>query len=337
MEDPWAYRSKIEFTFGQEGDRITLGFHERGSFQRIVDIVHCHIAPPPVSDLLQVIKESVNRFPQKAYNPKIHRGFWRYAVVRSSLHSGALMLLLVTNEGPREPIDALAASLPSVIPELKSFYWGVSTKVSDVAQPEHMTLIFGSPTLEDQIGGTLFQIQPMNFVQPNLILAAHIYEAIQDQAALTGQEAVYDLYCGIGLIALSLARRAKAVYGVESDPENVAFAERNARLNGINNAVFLCGRVEDLLKGRALFKVGPKPDLIIADPPRVGLHKEVYAPLLEAAVPTLMYLSCNPVSLAKDLKILLERDRRYQAASVQIFDFFPHTAHMEVLVILRRQ
>lgn len=337
MEEPWAYRSKMEFTFGQEGDRIRLGFHERASFQRIVDVEHCHIAPPVVSDLLREIKEVAARFDLRSYNPKIHQGFWRYAVVRSSFHTGGLMLLIVTNEGPREPIEALASHLTARVPALKSFYWGISAKVSDVASPERMTLMAGSEVLEDRVGEIRFQIRPTNFVQPNLYLASQVYEAIRQAACLTLKEVVYDLYCGIGLIALALAKSAQGVYGVESDSENVIFAERNAALNNIANAVFIHGKVEDLLKERALFKSGPRPDLVVLDPPRAGLHKEVYAPLLRAEVPRLIYLSCNPVSLARDLKVLLERQGQLQIERIQMFDFFPHTAHMEVLVTLHRK
>ena len=337
MEDPWGYRSKMEFSFGQEGPRVTLGLHQRGSFQRIVDIARCHIAPAGVSELLCAIKEVANQFPSKAYNPKIHQGFWRYAVIRSSLIQGQMMLLVVTNEGPKEPIDALAAELPKRVPSLKSFYWGISTKVSDVSQPERMSCVAGCDFIEDRVGDLRFRIRPTNFVQPNLVLVSRIYESIKTAARLTGREAVYDLYCGIGLIALTLARQSQVVYAVESESENVSLAEQNAALNGISNTTFLCGKVEDLIKGRALFKAGPKPDCIVLDPPRAGLHKEVYAPLLEAKAPTVLYLSCNPVSLSRDLKVLLERDPRYQVESIQLFDFFPHTTHIETLVTLRRQ
>lgn len=336
MDDPWAYRGKMEFSFGQEGDRITLGLHQRASFQRIVDIGTCHIAPPDVSRLLGAIKEVANQFSLRSYNPKVHEGFWRYAVIRTSLHSGSMMLLIVTNDGPSEPIEAMAKILPQRLPSLKSFYWGISTKVSDVASPERMTLMAGSEVLEDRVGEIRFQIQPTNFVQPNLLLASRIYEAIRQAASLSGREAVYDLYCGIGLIALTLAKEAQVVYGVESEPENIASAERNAALNQISNTLFVAGKVEDLLKGRTLFKAGPKPDVVVVDPPRAGLHKEVYGPLLDAKAPTILYLSCNPGSLARDLKILLQRDPRYQVDSVTLFDFFPHTAHVEVLVSLRR-
>jgi len=214
MEDPWGYWSKMEFSFGQDGDQITLGLHQRASFQRIVNIWTCHIAPAAVSDLLEAIRQIVNRFPFRSYDPKIHQGFWRYAVIRSSLHSGKLMLLLVTNEGPREPIDALALELPKQVPALESFYWGISTRVSDVAQPERLRHLCGSEVLEDQIGEVRFQIRPTNFVQPNLLLAGRIYETIRELANLSGRQTLYDLYCGLGLIALYLAPQAKLVVGV---------------------------------------------------------------------------------------------------------------------------
>jgi 23S rRNA (uracil1939-C5)-methyltransferase len=169
------------------------------------------------------------------------------------------------------------------------------------------------------------------------VLAEQVYEAIRRKAELTGREAVYDLYCGVGLIALSMAPEAKVVYGVESEKENVAAAERNAALNGVGNAVFLAGKVEDVLKGRALFRAGPAPDVIVLDPPRAGLHREIFGPLLQAQAPRLMYLSCNPSSLARDLRVILERDPRYRVEGVQFFDFFPHTTHAEVLVQLKAE
>ena len=336
MEDPWAYRSKMEFTFGQDGDRITLGLHQRASFQKIVEILRCEIASPAVNELLTALREGVNRSGLKAYHPKTHQGFWRYAVVRASRRTGDLMLLLITHEGSPEAMKAMAEFLPRRVPALKSLYWGVSTKVSDVAVAERMELVWGAEKLEDQVGPVRFEVGPTNFVQPNLLLASQVYRAIASGAGLTGREAVYDLYCGIGLIALSLAPGAKVVYGVESERENVASAECNARLNGISHAVFVWGKLEHVLKNRALFQAGPKADVIVLDPPRPGLHPDVFAPVLEAGAAKLLYLSCNPVSLARDLKILLGRDSRYRLSSVQMFDFFPHTAHLEALAVLSR-
>jgi len=302
-----------------------------------VDVVRCEIAPPQMSDLLQAVKEVAGGFSLKSYNPKTHRGFWRYAVIRANRGPGELMLVLVTNEGPREPLEKMAQLLPQRVPALRSFYWGVSAKVSDVAQPDRLELLFGSEVLEDRIGPLRYTFGPTHFVQPNHLLSERVYEAIQRSAALTGSEAVYDLYCGIGLISFYLAGCAKMVYGVELERENIACAERNAGLNGISNTMFICGRVEEVLKGRALFTSGLAPEVIVLDPPRAGLHKDVYAPLLEARARRLVYLSCNPSSLGRDLNVLLERDPHYQMESLQLFDFFPHTVHEEVLVTLARR
>ena len=333
MENPWNHRSKMEFTFGQEGGRVTLGLHQKGSYQRIVDIEQCEIAHPEVSRLLRAIKEAAGRSALSSYSSRRHEGFWRYAVVRVSRSTGELLLVLMTNEGPRAPLLTMAEELPRQVPALKSFYWGITAKRSDVARPDRLERLWGAETLEDSVGPVRYRFGPSNFLQPNHALAGKAYAAIRAGAGLTGQEAVYDLYCGIGLISISLADGARTVCGVESEPENIDFAERNAALNGISNAEFICGRVEDLIKGRALFRGGPAPDVIVLDPPRVGLHKEVLLPLLEARAPRLIYLSCNPASLARDLKALIPA---YRIESLKMFDFFPHTEHAEVLAVLTR-
>jgi 23S rRNA (uracil1939-C5)-methyltransferase len=337
MEEPWGYRNKMELTFSQEADQIICGFHQRGNFQRIVDVNRCHIAPDGTDDLLEAIKETVNQLPPKAYNPRTHEGFWRFAIIRSSVQTGQLLLLLVTHGGSAEPLEVMRRELFKKVPKLKSLFWGVSTSISDVATCERMTCLEGPEMLEDQIGPIRFELGPTTFVQPNFRMAVQAYEAIKDAAQLSGEEVVYDLYSGIGLIALSLADKAKMVYGVESEEQNVQFAQKNAQRNGIKNAMFICGKVEDLLKHQTLFKKGLPADLIVVDPPRAGLHKNVIGPLLQAQSPTLAYLSCNPVSLVRDLKFLLDPDSGYRIQGIRLFDFFPQTGHTETLVTLQRR
>jgi len=336
MKDPWNHRSKMEFTFGREGDRVTLGLHQRNRFERIVDIEQCEIAHPEVSRLLRTIREEANRSGLVSYSPRRHEGFWRYAVIRVSRSTGRLMLVLMTNDGPRVPLEQMARELPRQVPALASFYWGVTTKISDVARPDRLERMAGEETLEDSVGPVRYRFGPSNFLQPNAALVGQAYETIRKNARLEKGQALYDLYSGIGLISISLADGAGQVCGVESEQENVSFAERNAEMNGVTNTTFLCARVEDVLKGRALFRGGPAPDVIVLDPPRAGLHNEVHLPLLQARAPRLVYLSCNPASLARDLKILLGRDPGYRIESLQMFDFFPHTPHAEVLATLSR-
>lgn len=333
MEEPWGHRSKMEFTFGRDGQKLLLGLHERDRFDRIVDIEQCEIAHPETNRLLRAVKEFAAGSGLGPYHPRRSEGFWRYAVVRASRSAGRLLLLLITASGPREPLERLAARLQTEVPALKSFYWGVTDKVSDVAQPERLERISGEELLEDSVGGVRYRFGPMVFLQPNHAMTAKAYEAIRESARLTGGQTVYELYCGIGLISLTLAGASKQVIGVESEPQNVELAESNAALNGIRNVTFLQGKTEDLLRGNALFRSGPAPDVIVADPPRAGLHKEVLGPLLSSGAPRLLYMSCNPASLARDLKTLTQA---YRVESAVLFDFFPHTVHAEVLAVLIR-
>lgn len=346
MDDPWGFRTKMEFTFsatnrggpasGEGPSEITLGLHQRANFRRIVNVERCEIAADPVAPLLEELRRAAEASGLPPYDSIRHTGFWRYAVVRTGISSRRVLLLLITTEGEEGPVQRLAEILPGKIPELASFYWGVSNKVSDIARPDRLQLLWGEDFLEDQVGEIRFALGPTQFIQPNRKLVGRVYETIRRRAALTGREAVYDLYCGVGLISLFLARQASVVCGVESEPENIAQAERNAALNGISNVQFFCGRTEEILKRGTLFRMGPRPDRVVLDPPRVGLHQAIFTPLLEAGPERILYLSCNPASLARDLKILMERGPAYQVESLELFDFFPHTTHMEVLAVLRR-
>jgi len=337
MADPWHYRNKMEFAFGERDGRIILGLHQRGSFQRIVKLERCWIAPTLASDVLQAVEDAANASGLPAYNQRRHEGFWRHLVIRLARSTGHALLMVVTNEGPREPVAQLAATVARALPSVVSVLWGVSTRVSDVAHPSRIEPLVGPDLLEDRIGPLAIQVRPMGFVQPNLLQAEALYTDLLAAADLRGHEVVYDLYCGLGVIALLVAPKARAVYGIESDPETVALANANAARNRITNATFLCGTVEDLLVRRGLFRLGPAPDLVIVDPPRVGLHRDVIGPLLHAQAPRLFYISCNPASLARDLRAIVEREPRYAITRITLCDFFPHTAHVEVLVALERR
>jgi 23S rRNA (uracil1939-C5)-methyltransferase len=336
-DDPWGFRTKMEFTFGGGGpSKITLGLHQRASFRRIINVERCEIAPDSTVSLLEELRRAAEISGLPAYDSIRHTGFWRYAVIRTGISSRRILLLLITAEGEEGPVRRLAEVLPEKISELASFYWGISNKVSDIARPDRLQLLWGADSLDDRIGDIRFALGPASFLQPNRTLVGRAYETIRERAELTGREPVCDLYCGIGLISLFLARQASAVCGVESEPENAAQAERNAALNGISNVQFFCGKTEDLLRGGTLFRMNHRPEVVVLDPPRTGLHPAVCAPLLEAGPKRILYLSCNPASLARDLKILLGRDPAYRLDSLDMFDFFPHTAHMEVLATLHR-
>jgi len=230
----------------------------------------------------------------------------------------------------------LATEVARRCPEVEHVAWGVTTRVADTALPEQVEQLVGEELMNDQIGPLSIEVRPMSFVQPNLTQAARVYQALITAANFKGTEVVYDFYCGIGSIALMVAPHVQSVIGIELDPDNTELALSNAKANGLVNVTFHCGKVEDLVARRGLFERGLKPDVVILDPPRAGLHPEVMGPLLQAGASQLIYLSCNPASLARDLKVILEREPTYQIRQIQLFDFFPQTAHMEVLVVLGR-
>jgi len=336
LEEPWRYRNKLELTFSQEGGRVILGFHRRGSFQRVVEIEDCPIGPPGIGRLLREIRAGVAPLELPPYDPKRHTGFWRFAVVRYSRQMDGFLLMIITTAGERAPLDRLAEHLFSKLPDLRGLLWGISDSLADAAQASEIIPIRGAERLTDQVGAVRFELGPTCFVQPNLMLADRVYRAITEAAGLSGRQEVYDLYSGIGLIGLALAPDSARVISVESEPENVLFARRNAVLSGVKNALFIEGKVEDLLKGGTLFRESAGPAVVVLDPPRAGLHGEVPAPLLAARPDRIVYLSCNPMSLARDLKVIRLRDPDLNLSALRLFDFFPQTSHMEVLAVLTR-
>ncbi len=335
LTEPWRYRNKMEFTFGQEGDELHVGLHRRGSFWKIVDIQDCLLIHPAVSQVLQTVRAAATQSRLPAYNPKTHVGFWRYLVVRCSRATGQLMVFCITNRGERLPVDRLASAVTKAHPEVASFWWGVTSRVADVAVPESLTCLLGEETLEEQIGHVQIRIHPLNFIQPSVEQAERIYEGIAAAAGLSGWQMVYDLYCGVGAIGMYLARRAGRVIGIESEQNNVDLAMRNVQLNRLDNMIVVAGKVEVLLTTPA-FRDAPSPDLIVVDPPRAGVGKAVIGLLARLLPRRLIYVSCNPESLVQDLGALYIRTRAYRLTRVTAYDMFAHTQHMEAMVVLDR-
>lgn len=335
LQEPWRYRNKMEFTFGQDGDALHVGLHRRGSFWKIVDVHDCLLMHPAVSQVLQTVRTVATQSHLPAYNPKTHVGFWRYLVMRHSRATGRLMVVCITNRGERLPVERLATAVTTAHPEVVSIWWGVTSRVADVAIPESLTCLWGQELLEDRIGHLRLLVHPLNFVQPSIEQAERIYEEIAETAALSGWQMVYDLYCGIGAIGMYLARRAGRVIGIESDPTNVALAMRNVEVNGLDNMIVVNGKVEVLLTTPS-FRDTPSPDVVVVDPPRAGIGKAVIGLLARLMPRRLIYLSCNPESLAQDLGQLYIRTRAYRLKRVIAYDMFAHTSHLEALVVLDR-
>ena len=272
----------------------------------------------------------------RAYQARTHQGFFRYLLVRSS-SNGRALLCLMTAPGSREVMEGMADALMARHPALASMWWGVTSKLADIAVPDEITLLRGDSHLEDRIGPFTLQLHPLSFLQPSSIQADRLYRYLLDAVTRRPHRVAWDLYCGVGLIGLYLSQRCETVYAIDAEAHHMELAARNAAANGVQRIVFNVGRVETLLGDRRFWLQEAKPDVIVVDPPRAGLHPRALASLLAARPHTIAYVSCNVHSLARDLHALLSGFPRYRVGDVRAFDMFPQTNHAEVVAILDRR
>lgn len=341
LEEPWRYRNKAELTFGQTDGRLTLGYHAAGSFWKVVDLDDCLLLPQPLWPILHDVRRLAQETGLPAYQPRTHQGFFRYLLVRHSHATGRSMVCVMTAPGPdREAagraLEAMAAELRRRHPDLASVYWGLTDRVADVAQPEELRLLAGEAYLEDRMGPFRLQLHPLSFLQPVSRQADRLYRLLGDSLGAGEDRVAWDLYCGVGLIAFYLSACVRKVYAVDVEPHHLELARANAALNGLSNIEFRMGKVEDVLQDRRFWLQEAKPDLIVVDPPRAGLHQAALSSLLAARPRQIAYLSCNVQSLVRDLQQLLSGFPRYRLTRLAAFDMFPQTNHAEVFALLQR-
>lgn len=345
-EEPWAYRNKMEFSFGsrrwvefdepEDADSsFALGLHAPGRFDKVLDLRECRI----VFDEGEAILKSAGRLAREQGLPpwdvREHTGFLRHLVVRHGANTGEVMVNLVTFSESPELMQPFASALLEAHPEITTLVQTIHSGVASVAHGERELTLHGPGYIEEQLLGLRFRISARSFFQVNTRQAELLFEHVRGEAAPSGEEIVYDLYSGAGTIALLLAPKAREVYAFEQVPEAVADARRNAAANGIGNVHFHEG---DVLKqlDRAIGESPelPRPDVVIVDPPRAGLHPKVPAKLLELGAARLVYVSCNLNNGAKDIAELVAGG--YQVRRIQPVDLFPHTPHVECVVTLER-
>ncbi len=350
LEEPWRYRNKAELTFGQANGRMALGYHVAGSFRHVVDLEDCLLLPQSVMRAARDIQAMAAESGLPAYHPMTHQGCFRYLLVRSSHASGEALFCLITTSDSGQPSSQAGANLREVVermaehvmahhPCVVSFYWGTTDRLADVAQPEQLVRLRGAECLEDRIGAFRVLLHPLSFLQPTSAQADRLYTALAHalgRGRATGGIA-WDLYCGLGLVGFYLAGQFRNVYGIDVEPHHLEWARRNAALNGLTNVEFRAGRVETLLLDRRFWLQEAKPDVIVVDPPRAGLHPQALSSLLAARAPSVAYLSCNVQSLVRDLGQLCQSFPRYRIIEAQAFDMFPQTNHVEVFVLLERE
>src|SRR5581483_1560533 len=293
------YRNKMEYSFAPGADGAELGLHRAGRWDAVLPIERCWLTTETGNAIRNAIRDWAREERLPAYDQARGDGYLRHLVVREGLHTGQALVQLVTHERERFDRERLIEVL-TALPAVRSIHWSVNDTPAEVTNLPSEVL-WGDEAIEEELGGLRFRVRPNAFLQTNTAMAERLYELAGDAAGLAGGETLYDLYCGIGTIGLSLAARALTVWGIEVSEEAVACALENAELNGVTNAAFFAGNVGQVLE--ELRDRAGEPDVVVVDPPRAGLAGKALKQVGRLAAPRLVYVSCNPTTLASDAKV----------------------------------
>ncbi|MBL7138345.1 MAG: 23S rRNA (uracil(1939)-C(5))-methyltransferase RlmD [Bacteroidales bacterium] len=346
------YRNKLEYTFSNRrwlttkemrneelGMRNALGFHVPGMFDKVLDIQTCYLQQEPSNSIRLTLKNYAMEKGLSFYDIRNWTGFLRNVIIRTS-STGEVMVILVVRDDQPDEIFAMLDHLSLLFPDITSLYYVVNQKKNDSLFDQKCILYKGEPVITERMTAfrekdpeLVFMIGPTSFFQTNSYQAPKLYRTAAEFANLQGHELVYDLYTGTGTIAIYLARYVNQVVGIESVEPAIRDAEQNAEINGIRNVRFVAGEVEKLLDA-AFFETFGKPDLIITDPPRSGMHEKGVRAILALAPETIVYISCNPATQARDMALMKDH---YKLVRCQPVDMFPHTQHVENVALLKRE
>lgn len=328
--DPWYYRNKMEFSFHPDG---VLGLHRRGEWNRIVPVEACFLQSPESVALVAAVRDLARRHGLVPYDPKTHAGFLRSLVIREARGTGDRLVGLLTSPGPFAASAAFVEEVVRVVPGVTGIVRGVVTATSEGAPPSGVETLYGSSTLEERLVGLRFRIGLNTFFQTNTAQAARMIECVVERAQPLASARVVDLYCGIGTFALPLSRAGGRVVGIELLAASVDAAGANAALNGLDGVGFTAGDARVMLP--AVVAANGTPDVLVLDPPRAGAGGKVMRKIGRSGARRIIYVSCNPTTLAPDLKELMPFG--YGLVDVQPFDLFPQTHHVEAIAVLDRQ
>jgi 23S rRNA (uracil1939-C5)-methyltransferase len=327
----FGYRNKVEYSFTSTPDGPALGFHRAGRWDEVLPLEECLLTTDVGNAIRDAVRDWAREEALPAYDQEAQEGYLRHLVVREGRNTGQILVVLVTAAGELFDRDYLIEILRR-FPEVRSIHWAVNDTAAEVTNVP-TTLLWGEEWIEEELLGLRFRVRPNAFLQTNTEMAERLYELARDAAGLSGIETVYDLYCGTGTIGLTLAPSAAAVWGVEISEESVACAIENATANGIGNAAFFAGNVGQSLE-ELRERAGP-PDVVVVDPPRAGLAGKALRRTGALSAPRIVYVSCNPTTLAGDMKVLVS-EYGYELVRCTPVDMFPHTPHIECVSLLER-
>lgn len=337
------YRNKCEFSFidrkwltsMDQFDTMSvdelkgLGYHIPGRFDKIFDVEHCYLQHPMANEIRNAVRDFGKANSYDFFNPYNQEGFLRNIILRNN-EAGQWMVILCFKKDDEEKREAILNHLKDKFPQIASLLYIINPKMNDTIYDLDVNVFSGEDHLIEMLEDLKFKIGPKSFFQTNTLQTQNLYGKTRELAGLTGNENVYDLYTGVGSIALFVSKLAKQVVGIEYVESAIEDAKVNAALNNITHTHFYAGDMKDVLNDELIAKHG-KPDVIITDPPRAGMHPDVIAKILEVAAPKVVYVSCNPATQARDIAMMEEK---YKVTSVQPVDMFPHTHHVENIALL---
>ncbi len=327
----YGYRNKLEYSFTSTDAGVDLGFHRAGRWDEVIGIEECLLTTELGNRIRLAVRDWAREESLEPYSQETGEGYLRHLVYREGRNTGQVLVLLVTAPGERFEAGYLVDVLRR-FPEVRSVQWAVNDTPAERTNVPS-TVLWGEEAIEEELLGLRFRIRPGAFLQTNTEMAERLYELAREYAGLTGTESVYDLYCGTGTIGLSLAGGAREIWGVEISEESVACAIENAELNGISNARFFAGNVGQSL-AELVVEAG-SPDVVVVDPPRAGLAGKALRRTGELGADRIVYVSCNPTTLASDVQVLRD-EFGYELVRTRPVDMFPHTPHVESVSLLRR-
>lgn len=333
MADPWRYRNKVQVPVGEQDGQLITGFYQSRSHHIIDYKDNCLITEKDNDALVAKVREIANQFELTAYDEAEHRGILRHIMVRRAKVTKEAMIVLITRSKKLPQKDKLIEALVTALPNVKSIVQNINPKRTNVIFGDETNVLWGSEYIFDEINGLKFGISARSFYQVNPLQTEVLYEQALAYADIQEDDVVIDAYCGIGTISLFLAQKAKKVYGVEIVPEAIADAKKNAELNGMDNVEFVVGSAEKVMPQWT--KEGLKPSVIVVDPPRKGCDEALLQAMLSMEPKRIVYVSCNPATLARDLRIL--EDGGYKTKEVQPVDMFPQTTHVECVAWMSRE
>ena len=331
MENPWGYRNKSSFQVGEKDGKLLTGLYGLNSHQ-LINIDQCAVQHPQTTEATAVVKRILQDLHIPIYNEKTRKGIIRTIVTRVGVQTGELQVVLITSQKELPKKELIIAEIQKRLPQVKSIVQNINGEKTSLIFGEETVNLAGEDFIQETLGDLQFELSARTFFQLNPAQTLKLYNEVKKAADLTGTEKVLDAYCGVGTIGLWLADQAAEVRGMDVIPESIEDAKKNAKRHGFTNTKYVPGKAEEVLP--KWVNKGWKPDVVVVDPPRTGLDSQLLQTILQVKPKKLIYVSCNPSTLAKDIQVL---SKNYDVKYIQPVDMFPHTSHVECVALITRK